>query len=136
MRTKYWIFDTNSLLSALLNEDSPPGRALKIARQTGILLVSAETSAEYFTVFCRPKSGKYLSLEIRLSFIENIISAALAVEINKLIIACRDPKDNMFLSLAISAGADAIITGDKDLLILHPFRNIPVLSPSDFLNNF
>lgn len=135
MKDKFWVFDTNSLMSALLNENSTPGRALKKARETGTLLVSVETSAEYFSVFCRPKFEKYLSLEIRLAFIENIISNALSVEIKEIITACRDPKDNMFLSLAISAGADAIITGDKDLLELHPFREIPILSSFDFLNH-
>jgi len=46
----------------------------------------------------------------------------------------RDPKDDKFLNLAIDASASCIITGDKDLLILHPFENIPILLPSDILN--
>ena len=49
---------------------------------------------------------------------------------------CRDPKDNKFLELAISADASCIITGDKDLLVLHPFRDIPILNAVDFLNSF
>ena len=56
---------------------------------------------------------------------------------------CRDPKDNKFLELAVSANASCIITGDKDLLILNPclpnrqaFRSIPILNAVDFLNNF
>jgi len=49
---------------------------------------------------------------------------------------CRDPKDNKFLELAVTANASCIITGDDDLLVLHPFRNIPILNASDFLNNF
>lgn len=42
---------------------------------------------------------------------------------------CRDPKDNKYLELALSGKADCIITGDKDLLVLHPFDNIPILTP-------
>src|SRR5882762_7401470 len=80
MRTEFWIIDTNTLLSALLNEDSTPGIVLKKARETGVLLISAEIASEYFNVFSRPKFGKYLSLEIRLEFIENIISNALIIE--------------------------------------------------------
>lgn len=49
---------------------------------------------------------------------------------------CRDPKDNKFLELAVASNASCIITGDKDLLILHPFRNIPILNAFDFLNNY
>jgi putative PIN family toxin of toxin-antitoxin system len=71
-----------------------------------------------------------------MAFIENIITNAFTVEISEIITACRDPKDNMFLSLAVSASADAIISGDKDLLVLNPFKNIPILSPADFFEKF
>lgn len=47
--------------------------------------------------------------------------------------ACRDPKDDKFLSLAVSGGADLILTGDKDLLDLHPFRGIAIVSPQQYL---
>jgi uncharacterized protein len=39
----------------------------------------------------------------------------------------------MFLSLAISTNADCIITLDGDLLALHPFQNIPIITPAAFL---
>jgi putative PIN family toxin of toxin-antitoxin system len=47
--------------------------------------------------------------------------------------ACRDPKDDKFLSLAVSGHADLILTGDADLLALHPFQGIAILSPADYL---
>lgn len=46
--------------------------------------------------------------------------------------ACRDPDDVPILGLALAAGADCIITGDKDLLVLKRFRSIPILTPRDF----
>jgi len=46
---------------------------------------------------------------------------------------CRDPDDNKFLELALSGKADLIITGDADLLSLHPWRGIAILSPADYL---
>jgi hypothetical protein len=49
---------------------------------------------------------------------------------------CRDPKDNKFLELALAGNADCIVTGDKDLLVLNPFRGIKIISPSDFLIQF
>ena len=52
------------------------------------------------------------------------------------ILACRDPKDDMYLDLAVSVSAKAIVTGDKDLLSLHLFRNIPVLNAAEFLSKF
>ncbi len=47
--------------------------------------------------------------------------------------ACRDPKDNKFLELALASKANFIITGDQDLLVLNPFKNIPILQAVDFL---
>jgi putative PIN family toxin of toxin-antitoxin system len=136
MKIDFWVFDTNTLMSALLFNDSLPGKALKKARQKGSLLISAETAHEYFDVFSRPKFDKYVSLETRLAFVENIITNALPVEIKEHITACRDPKDNKFLELAVNAGASAIVTGDKDLLILHPFQNIPIVPAAEFLQLF
>ena len=49
------------------------------------------------------------------------------------IVDCRDLKDNKFLELAVEAKAQCVITGDKDLLVLNPFRGIPILTPADFL---
>jgi putative PIN family toxin of toxin-antitoxin system len=46
---------------------------------------------------------------------------------------CRDPKDNPILECALAGRADCIITGDKDLLLLHPFHGIPILTPRQFL---
>src|SRR6185437_8803775 len=51
------------------------------------------------------------------------------------ITACRDPKDNKFLSLAVSGHATDIITGDSDLLALNPFQGINILQPQNFLQS-
>ena len=61
---------------------------------------------------------------------------ALNLEPTVNITACRDPKDDMFLSLAVTAGADCIISRDEDLLVLHPFENIPILTTADFMRRF
>ncbi len=84
-------------------------------------------------MFSRPKFEKYVSLETRLAFIENIISNAFPVQIKEKINICRDPKDNRFLELAVTSGASCIISGDQDLIILSPFQGIPIISCADFL---
>ncbi|MGD9057225.1 MAG: putative toxin-antitoxin system toxin component, PIN family [Desulfobacterales bacterium] len=45
---------------------------------------------------------------------------------------CRDPDDIKVLGLAVASNADYIVTGDKDLLILKSFQNIPILTPRTF----
>ena len=46
---------------------------------------------------------------------------------------CRDPKDDKFLDVAINGGADLIVTGDADLLVLHPFEGIEIVTPAAYL---
>lgn len=46
----------------------------------------------------------------------------------------RDPKDDMFLNLAVDGHEDYLISGDPDLLVLNPFQNIKILRPIDFLS--
>ena len=55
------------------------------------------------------------------------------VEIVDSIRICRDPKDDKILELAISGNADCIVTGDDDLLVLNPFREVAIVTPADFL---
>lgn len=133
---RFFVFDTNTLLSAVFNEASTPGLALKKARLTGTLLVSAEIVDEYLTVFCRESFNKWLSLETRIEFIENIISNALPIHVVERVSACRDPNDDKYLSLALASQTDCIVSGDKDLLILHPFHNIPIYNAADFIMSF
>jgi putative PIN family toxin of toxin-antitoxin system len=55
------------------------------------------------------------------------------VEVDARISACRDPKDDKFLEVAVSGRATHIVTGDSDLLALNPFRGIEFLPPHRFL---
>ena len=57
------------------------------------------------------------------------------VEITQTIRVCRDPKDDKFLELAVSGSATHIVSGDQDLLDLHPFRGISIVSPRRFLHD-
>lgn len=136
MMNNYFIFDTNTLLSALFNEESTSGLALKKARTLGTLLVSREIVEEYIVVFSREKFNRWVKIETRIDFIENIISNSISINPDQSIKACRDPKDDKYLSLGVSAQASYIVTGDKDLLILNPFQQISILNSSDFLASF
>lgn len=48
---------------------------------------------------------------------------------------CRDRDDDEVLAAAVTAGATAIITGDKDLLMLKTYSGIPILSPRQFVES-
>ena len=50
---------------------------------------------------------------------------------------CKDPKDNKFLALCMTAGAKALVTGyKKDLLVMHPYQNTAVVGLRAFVDGF
>jgi len=131
------VLDTNSLISAALIPNSANRKALDKAIGLGVIAVSNKTIDELIEVLFRDKFDKYfLSNDERWIIINKleINSKLFAPDVS--ITDCRDSKDNKFLELAISANASCIITGDKDLLVLHPFRGIPILNAVDFINIF
>ncbi|MBN8708785.1 MAG: putative toxin-antitoxin system toxin component, PIN family [Verrucomicrobia bacterium 61-8] len=129
-----WVVDTNVLIGRLLAPDSTAARAVQKALSSGDLLVSDATLQELAEVLTRPKFDKYLSAQERREFFQLLSRVAIRIEILRSIKACRDPKDDKFLELAVNGKADAVITGDEDLLIQHPFLGIPILSPRTFLD--
>ena len=127
------VVDTNVLVSATLFEHSLPGRAVFTALRVAELLLSIETLTELHEVLHRPKFNKYLTVEEREAFLTALTMRATMVEVSIQIDDCRDPKDNKFLELAVAGRAECIVTGDKDLLVLHPFRQINIVTPTDFI---
>lgn len=128
-----WVFDTNVVVSALLFEQSTPGRAFYAALDCGHILLSSATVAELSDVLARKKFDRYLTQEERDQFVCTLVNEAIIVGITEEIQECRDPKDDKFLDLALSGQASCLVSGDPDLLMLNPFRNIPILTPAQFL---
>ncbi len=128
------VFDTNIIISAMLFEGSKPSKAFSVGIKQGVILFSSSTLSELEDVLWRKKFDPYISHEERKQFLSSFILHSTPVEINETVTECRDPKDNKFLELAVCGKADFIISGDKDLLILSPFRNIQILTPHNFIN--
>jgi hypothetical protein len=137
-RNERIILDTSTLVSAALRTGSIPHQAVMKAIHSCHLYASVESLDELEQVLDREKFDKYLPRESRQAFVAMIRqNSQLYTLQNADLLAvhppCRDPKDNQFLALALAAEADALISSDDDLLVLHPWRGIPVLTPSDFL---
>ena len=88
---------------------------------------------ELADVLARSKFDAYISIEERQKFLRLFDRIAERIPIIHVVRACRDPKDDKFLELAINGAARLIITGDADLLALHPFRGIDILTPAGYL---
>lgn len=130
-----YVFDTNVMVSALLFDQSKPAQAFNAALDRGSILLSHSVLKELTEVLGREKLRPYLVPEEREQFIIALLKESLFIDINETIQVCRDPKDDKFLELAVNGRADCIITGDKDLLTLNPFRKIPIIKPDEFLTS-
>ena len=129
-----FVFDTNVLVSALLLKTSVPRQAFGRARAHGRFMISWPTLAELHEVLSRPRFDKYVYEDERLQFLAAFVRDAVLVEIVEMVTDCRDPKDNKFLEVAVNGHATVLVSGDDDLLALHPFRGLPVLTPQAFLH--
>ena len=127
------VCDTNTLASAALFEHSRPGQALRRALRRGRVLLSSSTLAELAEVLQREKFTRYVTAAEREEFLVAFVNRALFLEPTEAIRACRDAKDDKFLELAVSGRAAYIISGDSDLLVLHPFRAIAIMTAAQFL---
>ena len=81
----------------------------------------------------RDKFDRAVDRQLREGLLQQYAQLCTLVSISVPIRACRDPRDDKFLEFAVHGQADAIITGDLDLLALNPFRGIVILTPADYL---
>lgn len=129
----FFVIDTNCFISANLLKNSKSSKAFDKAILLGKIAISNEVLNEYAEVLYREKLDKYLNEEKRQKALKLIKRNAILFSPVELVMDCRDPKDNKFLELALASQPLCIISGDTDLLVLHPFRNIPILNPEEFL---
>lgn len=101
--------------------------ALDRALDKGDVVVSEETLLELSDKILAAKFDKYIPLSERMLFLQWFKKSSKLVNVSEQIVLSRDPDDDKFLSLAVTANVDAIISGDKDLLVLNPFKNILIL---------
>lgn len=133
-----FVFDTSTLVGAALRLQSVPREAFRVALSQGLLCACAATLAELEEVLGREKLSRYQTPEYRAGFVRNYRSVVrlfpvMEAEERELVFPCRDPKDNKFLSLAQHCRASLIVSSDMDLLVLHPWQGIPILTPAQFL---
>lgn len=131
---RLWVIDTNILISRLLAPRCIAAQAVDKALQSGTLLASEATMTEIASVLGRSKFDPYVSLSDRQRFIALLGGVTRIVAVSHQVQACRDPKDDKFLDVALAGKADAIITGDADLLALDPFHGVTIISPARFIS--
>lgn len=126
------VVDTNVILSAALAPQGAPAQLVDCLLQVGRLVFSAVTFAELEARVWLPKFDRYLPIERRRRLLREINASAFWVDIPVALAQLsysRDVKDDSFIHAAIAAGSVRLVSGDKDLLCLHPIDALQILTP-------
>jgi putative PIN family toxin of toxin-antitoxin system len=130
------IIDTNVLLSGLLWHGTPHALLERVRAGTVTLVSSPVLLAELAEVLEQPKFEAILarsntSRERSLAEIQALAEVSAPTPLPTPV--CRDPDDDHVLALALTSQVDLIVSGDKDLLDLNSFENIPIVTPAEAL---
>lgn len=131
------VIDTNILVRALLKPEGSVGPVVDFLREGRyVFLYSEATLNELIDVLSRPRMVNKYGLTVAEvdALCALVIRRGELVAPDRAITACRDPKDNKFLEVAVAGRADVIVTGDEDLEVLNPFEGIPLTQPAKFLH--
>ena len=131
------VLDSNLIVSAFLNPEGMASTALQVAVEHFDVAASNDTLAELAEVLKRDKFNRYASKAERIARLEAYAQTVLVFDVQLQVLDCRDPKDNKFLALCMTADAKVLVTGDKkDLLVMHPYKNTSVLGLRAFVDGF
>ena len=108
-------------------------RALQAARERDTIALSGAVYDEIREVLSRPKFADALPTDRQLEILELLSAAAIWVEVDTRVLDCPDPSDNKYLELAVSSRASIIVSSDKHLLTMDPWRGITIARPAEYL---
>jgi len=129
------VLDTNVLISGALSSGGAPALLLDHLHRVGAVLVFSEpTMTELATRLLHPKFDRYVDRDTRLRFLAEIDAVAEFVGVTGAPMGCRDRSDDYFLETALAGDCGLIVSGDRDLLVLHPWRDIQILRPAHALD--
>ena len=130
------VVDTNILISGLI-ATGPSHILLSLWRNKQFILITSHPLMnELITALTRPKITRRISAIDAKDFVKLLAEKAVMTTPDIKIDECRDSKDNKVLECAVAGKADSIVTGDEDLLVLNPFRNVEIIRVRDFIKRF
>jgi putative PIN family toxin of toxin-antitoxin system len=127
------VLDASTLVSATFSRTGVPARAVDHAFRSDRVAVSEATMSEVLAVLARPRLARFLDAELRDALLGQLDALAVFFTPAETVADCRDAKDNKYLEVALAADAWAIVSGDADLLVLHPWRDVRILRPAEYL---
>lgn len=130
------VLDTNVVISATLIRGGNEDRILGAWRRGAFDLVLSPAILEEMArafAYERIRQARWLTEEETLALLQALAQEAVLVTGRARVKASRDPDDDKFLSAALDAEAEYVVTGDKDLLDVRNYRGVRVVTPAAFL---
>lgn len=131
------VFDTGTLVSAVLRPSSPAAHGLSLAVQSGVVCVSEPSLELLRSVMSQSKFDRYMGRRARMAFVDTLRRIGWMCRLSKEEIAGIRPKGlprriGIVFALAAVAEADVVICSEGSLLARKIFRRIPIVSPAEF----
>ncbi len=130
------VIDTNVFVSALIAGGTPLAVIESTRTGKSRLLITTEIIEEIEQTLARPKFARYFQrreTEPRLFVSDYTMLARFVTPVPVTDCPIEDGKDLKFIECAVAGSADCIVSGDHHLLQLKLYRDIPVLTPAEFL---
>ena len=133
------VIDTNVLISAVLSKSGVPAEILRLWRKRSFVVATSETAIDEVQRVLTDlgSRGKYNLPASEVSNLVHLLRSEAQLVSGQMEITGiipQDTTDEIFLAIALEANADIIISGDKHLLNLGKFKNIPINTPRKFLD--
>lgn len=134
MKVDRLVLDTKVLISAALSSSGAPSLLLNSLHRTkAVLVFSDPTMAELTSRLMLAKFDHYVDRDTRLRFLAEIDAVAEFVGISGAPMGCRDRSDDQFLETALAGNCRLVVSGDRDLLEMHPWHKVQILRPTQVL---
>lgn len=131
------VIDTNVWISGMLTRSGAPAQLIRQVVRSGRPVLTPDTFAEFKQRLWLPKFDRFVSIEDRRRLLHEVDTAAFWFDVSQQIAKqtfCRDVDDDKFIHAVLAAGADWLVTGDKDLLVLSETllaSGVHIVSPAD-----
>ena len=125
------VFDTNIFISALVIQGPRAEKAIfRILEDKDVLFLSKSIIDEVLSVM----SAKFSRDREAISHVAVYLSElGQTIETGKRISIFKDEPDNRILECAVSGNADAVVTGDKEMLSLGEYQGIKIITLDQYL---
>jgi uncharacterized protein len=129
------VIDTNVFVSSFFGGN--PRKIIDLWKHDRITLcLSKAILDEYIDVLCRIGLKDESELEELLSLFSRAFNILFTIKTPGIQIIKNDPDDDKFIECAMALKADAVITGDREVLAVKEYAGIRILTPQQFLANY